>query len=63
MGEMTKEELIQRYKTLCQLFAERQVSAFAVASDEVADRLHEEYGLTYPELIDMELAAWMETVT
>lgn len=60
---MTKEELIQRHKILCQLFAERQVRAFAVASDEVADRLQEEYGLTYSEVRAMEWAAWMETVT
>lgn len=51
-----KEQAINRYKMMCQMFAEHDAGMeLSILMSEQADRLHNEFGLDYNEIEEIEI--------
>lgn len=59
IDEHIKQQMVERFMTLNKLFA--TIDCYTEASvmcNEVAERLHSEYGISYEELEQMEIEAY-----
>ena len=52
-----KKQAVDRFVMLNKLFAERPDMGISIACSEQADRLHNQFGFTWEEIEEIELAA------
>lgn len=54
-----KEQAIDRYKMMCRMFAREDASMeLSIMMSEQADRLHNQFGMDYNEIEEIEIEAY-----
>ena len=55
-----KKQAIERYQMFCKMFAKNADEALAAIMMQHEDKLHNEFGLTYEEIEQLEIAAYQQ---
>lgn len=55
IDDFIKSELIRKYKMLCEMFADDPCMELVVMMEPYENRLHNEYGLSYEEIENIQI--------
>lgn len=58
IDEAIKQREINNYKMRCEIFALRKTMEASIFADEQAEKLHNEFGISWEELEQMEIEAY-----
>lgn len=58
IDEFVKQQAIREYKIRCQVFAINRTIEASIYTDEQAQKLNKEYGISWEELEQMEIEAY-----
>lgn len=60
IDEAIKQREINNYKMRCEIFAMRKTMEASIFADEQAEKLHNEFGISWEELEQMEIEAYQK---